>query len=76
MLTSGGELLARKDLIEIAKCYIKTLQYNNYITTNGSLPERIEKLKEISFFHRTELCFQFIDDFPDNHNKVRKINYF
>lgn len=75
---TGGEPFARKDLIEIAKCYIKNSTVQSiYITTNGSLPERIEKFaKEISLFSpETELCFQIsIDDFPDNHNKVRKIN--
>ena len=74
---TGGEPFARKDLTEIAKSYIKNSTIQSiYITTNASLPDRIEKFThEISNFSpETELSFQIsIDDLPDNHNKVRKI---
>ena len=74
---TGGEPFARRDIIDIAKLYLKNSTIQSiYITTNGSLPDRIEKFaKEItSFDDQVELCFQIsIDDFPDNHNKVRKI---
>jgi radical SAM protein with 4Fe4S-binding SPASM domain len=75
---TGGEPFARKDIIEIAKCYIvnSTVQ-SIYITTNGSLPDRIEKFaKEISEFSpNTELSFQIsVDDFPEEHDRVRKIS--
>ena len=74
---TGGEPFARKDLIDIAKSYLKNSTVQSiYITTNASLPDRIEKFaKEISLFSPgTELCFQIsIDDLPENHDRVRKI---
>jgi len=74
---TGGEPFARKDLIEIAKAYLKNSTIQSiYITTNASLPERIKEFaKEISLFSpETELTFQIsIDDFPENHDRVRKI---
>ena len=74
---TGGEPFARKDLIDIAKSYINNTTIQSiYITTNASLPERIEKFtKEISVFSpETELSFQIsIDDLPERHNEVRKI---
>ena len=41
---TGGEPFARKDIIDIAKLYIlnSTVQ-SIYITTNASLPDRVEK---------------------------------
>ena len=49
---TGGEPFARKDLIDIAKCYLKNSTVQSiYVTTNASLPDRIEKFaKEISLF--------------------------
>ena len=75
---TGGEPFARKDIVDIAKLYIlnSTIQ-SIYITTNASLPDRIENFtKEItSFKDSVELTFQIsIDDFPEKHNKVRKID--
>ena len=74
---TGGEPFARKDLIDIAKSYLKNSTVQSiYITTNASLPDRIEKFaKEISLFSPgTELCFQIsIDDLPENHDRVRKV---
>tara|TARA_B100000575_G_C23069230_1_gene615796 strand:+ start:241 stop:1344 length:1104 start_codon:yes stop_codon:yes gene_type:complete len=74
---TGGEPFARKDLNEIVKLYIKhTSVQSIYITTNASLPDRVEKLaKEINLYSpETELTFQIsIDDFPDEHDRVRKI---
>ncbi len=74
---TGGEPFARKDLTEIAKLYLKnTTAQSIYITTNASLPDRIEKFaRDISSFSpSTELSFQIsIDDVPEKHNKVRKI---
>ena len=74
---TGGEPFARKDIIDIAKLYIKnTTAQSIYVTTNGSLPDRIEKFaKEVTNFKdNIELTFQIsIDDFPEKHNKVRKI---
>ena len=74
---TGGEPFARSDLTEIAKLYIKNTTIQSiYITTNASLPDRIENfVKEIvSLEKKIELGIQIsIDDFPNEHNKVRKI---
>jgi radical SAM protein with 4Fe4S-binding SPASM domain len=74
---TGGEPFARKDLIEIAKAYLKNSTIQSiYITTNASLPDRVKQFaEEVSLFSpQTELTFQIsIDDFPQNHDKVRKI---
>ena len=77
MLTYGGEPFARKDMLDIAKLYIKNSTIQSiYITTNASLPDRIEKFaKEIASNDSSiEQSFQIsIDDLPERHNKVRKI---
>ena len=74
---TGGEPFARKDITEIAKSYIKNSTIQSiYITTNASLPERIENfVKQISFSEKKiELGIQIsIDDLPEEHNRVRKI---
>ena len=74
---TGGEPFARKDLIDIAKSYlINSTVQSIYVTTNASLPDRVEKFaKEISILApEIELCFQIsIDDLPQNHDRVRKI---
>ena len=74
---TGGEPFARKDIIDIAKLYISNSTIQSiYITTNASLPDRIENFaNEITKFNKDiELTFQIsIDDFPRNHDKVRKI---
>lgn len=74
---TGGEPFARKDIIEIAKLYLKNTTINSiYITTNGSLPDRIKKFIEEVLKYKTniELNFQIsVDSFPKAHNKIRKI---
>ena len=74
---TGGEPFARKDITDIARSYIKnTTVQSIYVTTNGSLPNRIENFaKEITNYKNDiELTFQIsIDDLPEKHNKVRKI---
>ena len=74
---TGGEPFARKDLIDIAKSYLRNSTIQSiYVTTNASLPDRVEKFaKEISLFSpETEMSFQIsIDDLPSNHDRVRKI---
>ena len=74
---TGGEPFARKDISEIAKLYIKNTNIQSiYVTTNASLPDRVEDFaKAISYLDKNiELTFQIsIDDLPDNHDKVRKI---
>ena len=74
---TGGEPFARKDLIEIAKAYLRNSTIQSiYITTNASLPDRIKNFTEeiTSFSPETELTFQIsIDDFPESHDRVRKV---
>jgi radical SAM protein with 4Fe4S-binding SPASM domain len=74
---TGGEPFARKDIVDIAKIYIKNTTIQSiYITTNASLPERILNfVKEINNFNsKIELNIQIsIDDLPERHNAVRKI---
>ena len=74
---TGGEPFARKDMVDIAKLYIKNSTIQSiYVTTNASLPDRIENfIKEISKTDDSiEQSFQIsIDDLPEKHNKVRKI---
>ena len=74
---TGGEPFARKDIIDIAQLYIKNTTIRSlYITTNGSLPERvIDFAKKVSDMDKSlELCFQIsIDHIPEKHNQIRKI---
>lgn len=74
---TGGEPFARKDIIDIAKSYINNTTIQSiYVTTNASLPDRVEKFaKEIINYDREiNLTFQIsIDDLPDRHNEIRKI---
>ena len=74
---TGGEPFARKDITEIAKLYIKNTSIQSiYVTTNASLPDRVEDFTKTitSLDKNIGLTFQIsIDDLPDNHDKVRKI---
>jgi radical SAM protein with 4Fe4S-binding SPASM domain len=74
---TGGEPFARKEILDIAKLYYyNTTVQSIYITTNGSLPDRIKSFS--SFFKEKndlEITVQIsIDSLPENHNKIRKIN--
>ena len=75
---TGGEPFARKDIVDIAKLYIRNSTVQSmYVTTNASLPDRVENFaKQITNMDKNiELTFQIsIDDFPEKHNKVRKID--
>jgi len=74
---TGGEPFARKDIEEIAKLYVKNTTIQSiYITTNASLPDRVEKFAKniINFDKNVQLTFQIsIDDLPKRHDEVRKI---
>lgn len=74
---TGGEPFARKDIIEIAKAYISNTTIESiYVTTNGSLPDRVlNYAKQINNFNPDiEQNFQIsIDDMPKEHDRVRKI---
>ena len=75
---TGGEPFARKDIEEIAKLYIKnTTVQSIYVTTNASLPDRVENFAKtiIDLDKDIELTFQIsIDDLPKEHDRVRKID--
>ena len=74
---TGGEPFARKDIIDIEKCYIdNTTIQSIYITTNGSLPDRaLNFVKEINNYNsEIEINLQIsIDALRDDHDKIRKI---
>ena len=53
---TGGEPFARKDIVEIAKSYVKNTTIQSiYITTNGSLPDRIISFAKESSRNLTNL---------------------
>ncbi len=74
---TGGEPFASKEIIDIAKLYIKNTTIQSiYVTTNASLPERVEEFAKsiINFNKNIQLTFQIsIDDLPERHDEVRKI---
>ena len=74
---TGGEPFARKDITEVAKLYIKNTTIQSiYVTTNASLPERVENFAKTitDLDKKIELTFQIsIDDLPEEHDRVRKI---
>ena len=74
---TGGEPFSRVDLLEVVRAwYINTNIRSIFITTNGSLPERIISLanKIKSEFPDRLLIFSIsIDGLPELHNKIRKI---
>ena len=74
---TGGEPFARKEITDIAKSYIKNTTIQSiYVTTNASLPERVEDFAKaiINFDKNIQLTFQIsIDDLPKRHDEVRKI---
>ena len=74
---TGGEPFARKDITEVAKLYIKNTTIQSiYVTTNASLPERVENFAKTitNLDKKIELTFQIsIDDLPEEHDRVRKI---
>jgi radical SAM protein with 4Fe4S-binding SPASM domain len=75
---TGGEPFARKEFSDICKIYLKNTDIRSlFITSNGSLPDRIDKfLDELAKKNLDrQFIFSFsIDNIPDKHNKIRKIN--
>ena len=75
---TGGEPFARKEIADIAKLYIRNTTIQSiYITTNASLPDRIDKFVDEIYKEdkNIELSFQIsIDDKPKEHDEVRKID--
>lgn len=75
---TGGEPFARKDLIDIVNCYYKNTNIRSiFMTSNGSLPDRLEKLcefKEANHSGRKLLLQISIDGLPKDHDRIRKID--
>ena len=74
---TGGEPFARKELLDIARCYFRNTNVESiFITSNGSLPNRIEKFIDAleAEFPSRKLIFSFsIDGAPEQHDRIRKI---
>ena len=74
---TGGEPFARKDLIDIVNCYYKNTNIRSiFMTSNGSLPVRLEKLcefKEANHSGRKLLLQISIDGLP-RISRIRKID--
>lgn len=75
---TGGEPFARKEISDIAKAYLDNKNiYSLFITSNGSLPDRtIKFVNEVApLFPKKKMTFSLsIDHFPNEHNKIRKID--
>lgn len=75
---TGGEPFARKDFLEITRCYFKNTNIKSiFVTSNGSLPDRIKNyLSSLSaeYPNRKILMQLSIDDLPKEHDKIRKID--
>ncbi len=74
---TGGEPFARKDFLEIARLWLRNTQIQSiFITSNGSLPDRMEAFSRTlneEFPDRKIIFSLSIDNFPEEHNKLRKI---
>jgi len=75
---TGGEPFARKDIIEIAISYFKNTSIDSiFITSNGSLPDRMINFCNIitSKFPQKKIYFSIsVDDFSERHNNIRKLD--
>ena len=74
---TGGEPFARKDIFEIASLYFNNTSIESiFITSNGSLPDRMISFSEriVEKFKDKKLFFSIsLDDFAEKHNKIRKL---
>ena len=74
---TGGEPFARKDFSDITDIYLKNTSVKSiFITSNGSLPDRIKKFVNYLSpkYPDKEIIFSLsIDAYPEVHNKIRKI---
>ncbi len=77
---TGGEPFLRKDLFDIARCYLENTGIRSvYITTNGYFTDRTKDFLDQYFAagHDREHTLFFsisVDDYPDAHDQNRKIN--
>ena len=74
---TGGEPFARKDILDIARCYFENTNVESItMPSNGSLTNRMVRFaKSIKkeFPKKKILISISIDDLPKNHAKIRKI---
>ncbi len=72
---TGGEPFLRKDLTEISELYVKNAKIRSlFITSNGSLPERIEKYLTYlgGKFPGLRITVSFsIDNLREKHDRIR-----
>lgn len=75
---TGGEPFARKDFLDIARSWLKNTNVRSlFITSNGSLTKRMEKFTTalVKEFPGRKIVFSLsIDAYPEEHNKIRKID--
>lgn len=74
---TGGEPFARKDILDIARLYYRNTEIESiFITSNGSLPERVSRFSEEigAEFPDRKLFFSFsIDARAEKHDRIRCI---
>jgi radical SAM protein with 4Fe4S-binding SPASM domain len=74
---TGGEPFARKDFLDVARCYFRNTEIESiFITSNGSLPDRVEHFTKTlaGEFPDRKIIFSFsIDGLPEAHDRIRKI---
>ena len=72
---TGGETFLRKDLFEIADIWYKNSAAQSVVvTTNGSLPERIETFAQKAYVKNIPVSFFISYDFiGEQHSKYRKL---
>lgn len=75
---TGGEPFARKDLNDIINSYYTNTNIRSvFMTSNGSLPDRLEKLcafKKANHPKRKLFLQISIDALPKEHDRIRKID--
>lgn len=75
---TGGEPFARKDFLDVARCYFRNTEIESiFITSNGSLPDRVERFTKtlLAEFPDRKIIFSFsIDGLPEAHDRIRKID--
>lgn len=74
---TGGEPFARKEILDIARCWLRNTSIRSmFITSNGSLPDRMERFAATlsrEFPGRKIIFSLSIDAFADRHDEIRKI---
>ena len=74
---TGGEPFARKELLDIARCYFRNTNIRSlFITSNGSLTDRMVDFAtamQREFPDRQVFFSLSVDAFPEEHNRIRKI---